>query len=95
VGAEAFSGCDNLTTVGNMKPTTLGEGAFNSCKTLQTFDTSEVTSLAARYIFYECDNLGPSIDIASATGKIGAQCFFSDEALVEVRNASGITEIEG
>lgn len=95
VGAEAFSGCNNLTTVGNMKPTTLGEGAFNSCKALQTFDTSEVTSLAARYIFYECDNLGPSIDIASATGKIGAQCFFSDGALVEVRNASGITEIEG
>lgn len=87
--------CDNLTSVGNMKPTTLVESAFNGCCALQFVDTSEVTSLAARFIFYNCNNLGPNIDIASATGKIGIQCFYSNNALVEVRNASGITEIEG
>lgn len=95
IANEAFMSCDNLSTVGNMKPTTLNESAFNRCYALRFVDISEVTSLAARYIFYDCDNLGPSIDIASATGKIGAQCFFSNGALVEVRNASGITEIEG
>lgn len=93
VGAEAFKGCNNLTTVGNMKPTTLGESAFNSCDALQTFDTSEITSLAPRYMFLYCYNLGPNIDIASAIGKIGDQCFYSNSSLVEVRNASGITEI--
>lgn len=81
IGAEAFMGCRNLTTL--TLPSTIewiGDGAFCICTTLTTINIPEgVTSLPST-CFGECSLLS-SVSLPSTLKLIGRMAFFKCKAL--------------
>lgn len=60
IGANAFSGCENLTTVTfgeNSQLTSIGESAFYKCKNLTSITIPDSVTNIDGYAFYSCNNL--------------------------------------
>ncbi len=77
IGAEAFSGCTNLTTVsGGAAVKTIGAKAFYNCKKLKAAKLgSKVTSIGAS-AFYNCKKLTKT-PVGSNVTSIGDKAFFN------------------
>ena len=77
IGAEAFSGCINLTSVtvdpANNKPLIVGDGAFNECTALATIQLPNTTTYIGEYAFNK--TVITSFDMPSAVTEIKTGAF--------------------
>lgn len=90
IGGSVFSECNNLCTVGDIVPTTIGRYAFYNCKKLEPFDLSQVTSVGED-AFYSCQSL-KTVDMPEVSS-MGGSCFSSCSALTSVSIGDKLSKI--
>ena len=90
---NAFSGCEDLTSINIPKGvTSIGEAAFGWCESLTSITIpSSVTSIGEG-AFWGCDNL-TSITIPSSVTSIGDVAFYDCESLTSITIPSSVTSI--
>lgn len=75
IGAYAFYGCENLTSILlNYGVKSIEEGAFSGCKGLETFVVPSTVQSIARNAFYECTGL-TFVALSKEATSIGASAF--------------------
>lgn len=94
IGANAFSNCNNLTsiTISNLV-TTIEDAAFSGCNNLTGVTFSNRLEAIGNYAFYECKNLN-SIDIPSSILAIGSHAFSWCENLASITIPDSVKSIE-
>lgn len=94
LNGSVFKNCSNLSNI-NLNGaviTSIGQSAFEGCKSLTTFDVSSVMSLGA-WSFAYCDNL-TTLNLSSVITNIPNQCFRANPKLTSVGDLSGVNTIE-
>lgn len=97
IGAYAFMGCDRFYTITiPASVTTICQGAFQSCTSLETVDLSNAINLKTinSDAFYYCYNLN-EVTIPSSVTSIGSNAFRSCIGLKRVTLLNGVQEIGG
>ena len=93
IGAEAFSGCDGLTsiTIPN-SVTSIGYGAFEDCHGLTSVTIGSGVTTIGNYAFKYCSSL-TSITIGNSVTSIGDEAFGHCERLTSVTIPESVTSI--
>ena len=97
IGAYAFMGCDRFYAITiPASVTTICQGAFQSCTSLETIDLSNAINLKTinSDAFYYCYNLN-EVTIPSNVTSIGSNAFRSCISLKRVTLLNGVQEIGG
>lgn len=95
IGAYAFMGCDRFYAITiPASVTTICQGAFQSCTSLETIDLSNAINLKTINLdaFYYCYNLN-EVTIPSNVTSIGSNAFRSCISLKRVTLLNGVQEI--
>ena len=71
---NAFQGCSDLTQVGTLKATKIGDGAFEGCGLTNVTINPKVESKIGKLAFSNCENL-KSVEIGSLVTSIGYGTF--------------------
>ena len=95
IGANAFAGCTNLTTVLANDLTKIGTSAFEGCKLLDLVQISTDGSLQiGEYAFSGCESLTSSdLHLPNSISSIGKYAFTDCESLTEFVIPEGITAV--
>ncbi|MBQ4439789.1 MAG: leucine-rich repeat protein [Kiritimatiellae bacterium] len=92
IKSSVFSSCDGLTGV--VLPAgfeTIGESAFNGCRSLASAELGGTKDIQ-RYAFQYCNSL-EAIVIPNTTTNIGGMAFFECSSLIDVTIGSGVAKI--
>jgi len=94
IGAQAFLGCTQLTTIEGTSlssVTSIGEQAFQGCTSLTSMNLPSLTSIS-RYAFASCTSL-TIINLPSSLTSIGDTAFYACESLASIFLPSSLTSI--
>lgn len=85
IGASTFYGCTNLNNVSMLSEviTTIGERAFENCKSLSKIELPQTLKLIDNYAFYRCSSL-EEINIPASVDSLGYSVFQSCSKLATV-----------
>ena len=99
VGMYAFRNCDGLETVTleeGSRLTTLGEGAFMGCTSLESFSVPATMTKMGASVFADCSNLS-AVDFAAdgKTLEFGQNAFQNCTSLTTVNLPANVSKIPG
>ena len=99
VGMYAFRNCDGLETVTleeGSRLTTLGEGAFMGCTSLESFSVPATMTKMGASVFADCSNLS-TVDFAAdgKTLEFGQNAFQNCTSLTTVNLPANVSKIPG
>lgn len=96
IGAAAFSGCSDLTSVTmGSNVTNIGESAFRGCTGLTGIVLPGSVTGIGEYAFYNCNSL-TVIEIPEGVTTLGNSAFFGCDNLKEIRyNARAAADLTG
>ena len=94
IGAYAFKGCDNLTSVTIPDSVTkIGAYAFNDCYSLTSVTIGDSVTIIEDCAFYYCYSL-TSVTIPDSVTKVGVYAFSNCSSLTSVTIPDSVTKIE-
>ena len=94
IGAYAFKGCDNLTSVTIPDSVTkIGTYAFNDCYSLTSVTIGDSVTIIEDCAFYYCYSL-TSVTIPDSVTKVGVYAFSNCSSLTSVTIPDSVTKIE-
>lgn len=94
IGASAFGGCSDLTSITIPEGiTSIKNGAFTICTSLTSINIPKSVTLIEGGVFYGCKNL-TTITISENVTSIGAETFWGCSSLTSVTIPKGVTSIE-
>ena len=96
IGAAAFYGCSDLTSVTmGSSVTDIWDGAFSGCTGLTSVTVPGSVTSIGEYAFYNCNSL-TAIEIPEGVTTLGNSAFFGCDNLKEVRyNARAAADLTG
>ena len=94
-GTAPWSGHKNqiLSVVAEKAATSIGDYAFEGCKSLTAIDLPESVASIGNFAFYGCSNL-TSIDIPAGVTSIGDYAFHGCSSLTSIAIPAGVTSID-
>ena len=96
IGAAAFYGCSDLTSVTmGSSVTDIWDGAFSGCTGLTSVTVPDSVTSIGEYAFYNCNSL-TVIEIPEGVTTLGNSAFFGCDNLKEIRyNARAAADLTG
>ena len=94
IGAKAFSGKANLTSIeipGSV--TSIGDSAFFGCLSLESVTIGNGVTSIGEYAFLNCTALA-KVEIPNSVTRIGLWAFYNCDNLTEVEIPNGVTVLE-